>query len=292
MDDKLYLRRGTSPDGPFSLAVTPEQAGWAYSGLKVLTLAARRHAHAGTPARTRSSSCRCPASATVTCDGTTFDLHGRRSVFSRVTDFSYAPRDASVTVTSRDGGSVRHPLAPAARAGWSPATARPRTCRSNCAAPARPAARSTTSARRRRSSADKLIAVEVLTPGGNWSSYPPHKHDETRPGDEAELEEIYYFEIANRPGATSASTAPPSRPDRRAGRGRAPATWCWSRTAGTGPRSPRPATTCTTSTSWRARGRTGLAFLRRPRARLDPRHLGGPGHRPPPAADLGDREGG
>ena len=30
--------------------------------------------------------------------------------------------------------------------------------------------------------ADKLIAVEVLTPGGNWSSYPPHKHDEERPG--------------------------------------------------------------------------------------------------------------
>jgi 5-deoxy-glucuronate isomerase len=40
---------------------------------------------------------------------------------------------------------------------------------------------------------DKLIAVEVLTPGGNWSSYPPHKHDEARPGEEAELEEIYYF---------------------------------------------------------------------------------------------------
>ena len=49
--------------------------------------------------------------------------------------------------------------------------------------------------------ADKLIAVEVLTPGGNWSSYPPHKHDEDREG-EAELEEIYYFEVADgrRPG--------------------------------------------------------------------------------------------
>jgi 5-deoxy-glucuronate isomerase len=41
--------------------------------------------------------------------------------------------------------------------------------------------------------ADKLIACEVLTPGGNWSSYPPHKHDETREG-ECELEENYYFE--------------------------------------------------------------------------------------------------
>ena len=38
----------------------------------------------------------------------------------------------------------------------------------------------------------------MLTPGGNWSSYPPHKHDEHRPGEESELEEIYYFEIAAR----------------------------------------------------------------------------------------------
>ena len=46
--------------------------------------------------------------------------------------------------------------------------------------------------------ADRLIACEVLTPGGNWSSYPPHKHDEAREG-ESELEEIYYFEVADGP---------------------------------------------------------------------------------------------
>ena len=44
--------------------------------------------------------------------------------------------------------------------------------------------------------ADRLIAVEVLTPAGNWSSYPPHKHDEDIPGVETALEEIYYFEVA------------------------------------------------------------------------------------------------
>jgi 5-deoxy-glucuronate isomerase len=38
--------------------------------------------------------------------------------------------------------------------------------------------------------------VEVLTPGGNWSSYPPHKHDEEGP-DESALEEVYYFEVAH-----------------------------------------------------------------------------------------------
>ena len=46
--------------------------------------------------------------------------------------------------------------------------------------------------------ADELIACEVLTPGGNWSSYPPHKHDEAR-ATESVLEEIYYFEVADGP---------------------------------------------------------------------------------------------
>ena len=35
----------------------------------------------------------------------------------------------------------------------------------------------------------------MVTPAGNWSSYPPHKHDEDRPGVETELEEIYYFQV-------------------------------------------------------------------------------------------------
>lgn len=43
--------------------------------------------------------------------------------------------------------------------------------------------------------ADSIICCEVLTPAGNWSSYPPHKHDVERPGQETQLEEIYYFEV-------------------------------------------------------------------------------------------------
>ena len=42
--------------------------------------------------------------------------------------------------------------------------------------------------------ADAILVCEVLTPAGNWSSWPPHKHDEDRPGQESALEEIYYFE--------------------------------------------------------------------------------------------------
>jgi 5-deoxy-glucuronate isomerase len=41
--------------------------------------------------------------------------------------------------------------------------------------------------------ADRLLVCEVFTPGGNWSSYPPHKHDVDDPPREADLDEIYYF---------------------------------------------------------------------------------------------------
>ena len=43
--------------------------------------------------------------------------------------------------------------------------------------------------------ADRLIVVEVYTPSGNWSSYPPHKHDVHNPPREVDLEEIYYYRI-------------------------------------------------------------------------------------------------
>lgn len=46
----------------------------------------------------------------------------------------------------------------------------------------------------------RLVIVEVYTPGGNWSSYPPHKHDVHRVDDagkilEADLEEIYFYKL-------------------------------------------------------------------------------------------------
>src|SRR5262249_1635247 len=48
--------------------------------------------------------------------------------------------------------------------------------------------------------AQRLIVVEVYTPPGNWSSFPPHKHDTDDPPRESYLEEIYYFRITPPPG--------------------------------------------------------------------------------------------
>ncbi|SHF26477.1 5-deoxyglucuronate isomerase [Seinonella peptonophila] len=43
--------------------------------------------------------------------------------------------------------------------------------------------------------AEHLLVVEVFTPNGNWSSFPPHKHDELRLPNETQLEELYYHRM-------------------------------------------------------------------------------------------------
>ena len=48
--------------------------------------------------------------------------------------------------------------------------------------------------------ADRLLVCEVLTPAGNWSSYPPHKHDRHAPPVEADLEETYYYRFSGPDG--------------------------------------------------------------------------------------------
>jgi 5-deoxy-glucuronate isomerase len=196
VDDKLYLPAGAAADGPFSLVVTPERAGWAYSGLRVLELAPGQ-AHTWATGGDEMLVLPLSGAAVVTCAGpafksTAFELQGRREVFSRVSDFCYVPREATVTVTSPGGGTFAVPSARCANKlppRYGPAEDVPVELRG-----AGQASRQVNNfCSPEAFDCDKLIAVEVLTPGGNWSSYPPHKHDLARPGEEAELEEIYYF---------------------------------------------------------------------------------------------------
>ena len=201
--DGNVVPAGTSGDADFALVVTPDSAGWGYSSLRVLELGAgeSRTFSTGedeTLVLPLAGACRVRIDSEHG-DGESFELAGRKDVFSGVTDFAYAPREATVTVTSEQGGRFALPAARATRrlpARYGPASGVPvelrgaGTCSRQVNNFCTPEA----------FEADQLIACEVLTPGGNWSSYPPHKHDETRPGQEAELEEIYYFEVADGQG--------------------------------------------------------------------------------------------
>lgn len=176
----------------FSAIITPENAGWSFAGLRVLSLAAGEGRVLETgpdemvivPLR---------GGVSVECEGSRFELQGRRSVISRVTDFAYVPRDTTFTLTSAAGGEFALPSARARRRlrpAYGPAEKVPIEIRGRGGATRQinnfcaPGVFET----------DRLTAVEVLTPPGNWSSYPPHKHDEEGPG-EAILEEIYYFRL-------------------------------------------------------------------------------------------------
>jgi 5-deoxy-glucuronate isomerase len=176
--------------------VTPESADWGYSGLAVLELAPGETVtwstgDAETVVLALAGSCR------VTLDDETLEVAGRRDVFQGPSDFVYVPRDAEVLVASDGGGRFALPSARCERRlpfRHQPASAVPVELRGAGQASRQVNNFCTPDA----FEADALIACEVLTPGGNWSSYPPHKHDE-QTETESELEEIYYFEVADGP---------------------------------------------------------------------------------------------
>lgn len=207
--NEYILRDGDTAEGPFSLVITPETANWGYSSLRVLTLAAGESATFPT-GEDETVVLPLSGACVVGCDGERFELAGRDSVFSRVTDFAYVPRDAQVTVSSDAGGRFALPAARATKrlpARYGPAEGVQVELRG-----AGQASRQVNNFCNPASfEAEKLIAVEVLTPGGNWSSFPPHKHDEERDV-ESVLEEIYYFEVGNGgPGYQRVYTSGPGR---------------------------------------------------------------------------------
>ncbi|MEU5200750.1 5-deoxy-glucuronate isomerase [Streptomyces scabiei] len=195
MSSKYHLPAGTSADGPYDVLVTPEAAGWGYSGLRILTLGPGE-AHALTTGDSEFLVLPLHGGCTVTVGGQSFALEGRTGVFASVTDFAYLPRASEALISSAHGGTF---ALPSARTGRSPLSAR-YGAKDNVPVELRGAGACSRQVNNYclpgTFDAEQLLVCEVLTPGGNWSSYPPHKHDEARPGAESELEEIYYFQVA------------------------------------------------------------------------------------------------
>ena len=92
--------------------------------------------------------------------------------------------------------------------------------------------------------AHRLIVVEVYTPPGNWSSFPPHKHDVHNPPGEVDLDEIYYYRVEKPEGFAVQKVYTADRRIDETSRS-AMANWCLCRRAIIR-WSPRMATTCTT----------------------------------------------
>jgi 5-deoxy-glucuronate isomerase len=185
-----HLPYGKAANAPWAVEITPSLAGWTYSGLRVVDLAGEPVSF--TTGEEEVLVLPLAGSCSVTLPGATYELAGRASVFDGPSDFAYIP--ISTQVTLEGTGRIALPSARATRS---------LPARHVTAAEVPVEFRGAGQASRQVNNfcapgvfeCDKLMAVEVLTPGGNWSSYPPHKHDTPNPG-EAVLEEIYYFEVA------------------------------------------------------------------------------------------------
>jgi 5-deoxy-glucuronate isomerase len=196
MTTTYYLPAGTARASGYDLEVTPESASWDYSSLRVLTLDAAG-THTFDTGGDEVVLVPLSGAVSVEIDGAHLDLDGRPDVFAGPTDFAYLPVDQVATLHSAAGG--RFALC-GSRTGtvlpfrYGPASGVPVELRG--------AGQSSRQVRNFATpeafEAGAIIACEVITPGGNWSSYPAHKHDQTTET-ESELEEIYYFEIAAGP---------------------------------------------------------------------------------------------
>jgi 5-deoxy-glucuronate isomerase len=198
MSQRLHRPAGTAADGADPVAITPQSAGWLYTGIRVIRLAAAEARIIATGTR-EMLVLPLRGGCSVEVEGQRHVLDGRDSVFEGITDFVYLPVGCEATLTSRGGAEVAIPFAEATRR------------LPSAYMPARDIVietRGAGSATRQINNlfvagglpAHRLVVVEVLTPGGNWSSYPPHKHDDATTIGEAELEEIYYYRIQGESG--------------------------------------------------------------------------------------------
>lgn len=198
-NQNLLLPAGSAADGADPVLITPERAGWTYSGLRVLELAAGETRLIATGG-SEGAVLPLAGSATVTVDGAQYELIGRESVFSRVSDFVYVPRDCEFELSAPDGGEFALTLAVADErrpAAYVPAE----EVEVGVRGAGRASRQVTNFLMAGVPLAQKLLAVEVITPAGNFSSYPPHKHDTfDTEAPEVELEEIYYFRFSGENG--------------------------------------------------------------------------------------------
>jgi 5-deoxy-glucuronate isomerase len=174
-----------------NIDITPESAGWRYAGLKTVSFDGMYQFFTSTD---EALVLPLAGSCTVRCGTGEFLLEGRKDVFAGPSDFAYVPRGSTVQITAV-GGACRVAIP---------------TARAEADLPFRYGAREAVPVEQRGAGpatrklhnfcvpesfdTDRLLAVEVITPGGNWSSWPPHKHDEDVEGGERAKEEIYYYE--------------------------------------------------------------------------------------------------
>ena len=179
--------------------VTPQTAGWTYVGFDVHRLAAGQSVSAETLGR---EACLVMVSGTARISAGALDageVGGRGTPFAGLPDSVYCPARSSWRVTAAGECEVAVCSAPA-QGKMPPRRIGP----ADIAQETRGHGTNTRYVRdilpESAPFAESLLVVEVITPGGHWSSYPAHKHDTENFPHETLLEETYYHQLARGAG--------------------------------------------------------------------------------------------
>jgi 5-deoxy-glucuronate isomerase len=175
---ELLLRAGTWEQ------VTPESAGWRF-----LHFGVRRGSFSAQTGDVEVALVVLGGRCTVEAEGERWELGRRATVFDGLPWALYLPRDTAYRV---DGDAELGICGARCERRREPVLVRPEDVEIEVRG-AGNATRQINHVLKPDFPAERLLVVEVLTPSGNWSSYPPHKHDEDRPPGEVVLEETYYF---------------------------------------------------------------------------------------------------
>ena len=197
-DNVLIKQQTGSEDSDLILEVTPQSASWDYISFQARRLAEGgkwsfdtgeyEFAFVNLSGRYRIESNR----------GSWTGIGGRPDVFSGGAHALYLPRRTSLTVTAEEAGEFAVTWVPTS-ADHEPWLIRPEDVATSVRGGDN-VSRQINDLLPPGSPVHRLVLVEVYTPSGNWSSYPPHKHDvhiEDEAGGlvEADLEEVYFYHI-------------------------------------------------------------------------------------------------
>ena len=199
--DELRVRPGA--DG-VSLAIDPVRAGWRYLSFRAVALGADERIDLGGAGVEACAVVLSGGGAVADFDNDRLELAGRADVFAGKPWAVYVPdgcRGRLVARPTEQGGRVVLAIAEAPGSkrdgdgvAIKPVLIRPEDVEVEIRGAGNATRRIHHIIKPEFSQADRLEVVEVYTPAGNWSSWPPHKHDVDDMPNEAVLEEIYYYQ--------------------------------------------------------------------------------------------------
>jgi 5-deoxy-glucuronate isomerase len=192
----LHTRRLAATRSGTQVALTPRRAKWEYVGFAVRQIAP---SDSWTARTGRHELCLVLLSglASITWssnEGKAVQLGPRRSVFADYPHAMYLPPATTFEIRAKQLTEIAACRSPTNKR-YPARVIRPEECGLEVRGGGN-ATRQIIDILPPAAEADRLLVCEVLTPAGNWSSYPPHKHDRHAPPLEADLEETYYYRFS------------------------------------------------------------------------------------------------